>query len=82
MHAHSLGFPTVPTIDQLPALLRDYVAAHQVARQVGISRAYSSMAYLAAFIGANLADWQDHAQATTRLARPPPRGWVTVRSPS
>jgi hypothetical protein len=90
VHVHALGFPTVPTIDQLPALLRDYVAAHHVTRQVGIRRAYSSMAYLAAFIGANLASWQDYAQATLWYRKAPSQatragdreatGWIAARS--
>ncbi|MGH8922152.1 MAG: hypothetical protein ACRD0H_28080, partial [Actinomycetes bacterium] len=63
VHAHALDFPTVPTVDQLPTLLRDYVAGHRVSAQVGLRRTYSSMAYLAAFIGANLASWQEYAQA-------------------
>jgi len=90
VHAHVLDFPTVPTIDQLPALLRDYVTAHHVTRQASTRRAYSSMAYLAAFIGANLTDWQDYAQATlwyrkalSHAARAEDReaaGWIAARS--
>ncbi len=90
VHVHALGFPTVPTIDQLPALLRDYVAAHHVTRQVGISRVHSSMAYLAAFIGANLASWQNYAQATlwyrkalshaSRVGDREATGWIAARS--
>ncbi|HEY6425343.1 MAG TPA: hypothetical protein VIY28_19295 [Pseudonocardiaceae bacterium] len=90
VHAHALGFPTVPTIDQLPALLRDYVAAHHVTRRLGIRRGHSSMAYLAAFIGANLASWQDYDQsalwygeALSHAARVGDReaaGWIVARS--
>jgi hypothetical protein len=66
------------------------VAAHHVARQVGIRGTYSSMAYLAAFIGANLASWQDYAQATlwyrkalshaTRVGDREATGWIAARS--
>lgn len=90
VHAHALGFPIVPTIDQLPALLRDYVAAHHLTRQVGIRGTYSSMAYLAAFIGANLASWHDYAQATlwyrkalshaARVSDREATGWIAARS--
>ena len=33
VHARALDFPTVPTVDQLPALVRDYVAAQHAARR-------------------------------------------------
>jgi hypothetical protein len=36
--ARALDFPTVLTIDQLPALLGDYVAADHVTTQVGTQR--------------------------------------------
>ncbi|MGH3931721.1 MAG: hypothetical protein ACRDTF_17310 [Pseudonocardiaceae bacterium] len=90
VHAHALDFPTVPTVDQLPALLRDYVAAHHSTARAGLRRAYSSMAYLAAFIGANLASWQEYAQAmlwyrkalshATRVGDRAATGWIAARS--
>lgn len=94
VHARGLDFPTVPTIDQLPALLRDYVAADHVTAQVGADghgrRVYSSMAYLAAFIAANLTDWQDYdtamrwyGEALDHAGRADDReaaGWVAARS--
>jgi len=92
VHAHALGFPTVPTIDQLPALLRDYVAAHDLTKQVGVRGTYSSMAYLAAFVGANLSSWQDYAQAmlwyrkalnhASRVGDREATGWIAARSAS
>lgn len=92
VHAHALDFPTVPTIDQLPALLRDYVAARHVRPQTDIQRrrAQSAMAYLAAFIAANLSDWQDYDTAlrwygeslehAERAGNREAAGWVAARS--
>ncbi len=87
-----LDFPTVPTIDQLPALLRDYVAADHVTTQVGTQRrrVHSSLAYLAAFIAANLSSWQEYdkarlwnIEALDRAGRAGDReatGWIAARS--
>ncbi|MGH8571401.1 MAG: hypothetical protein ACREX8_02345 [Gammaproteobacteria bacterium] len=92
VHARGLGFPTVPTIDQLPALLRDYVAARHVRPQVGTDdrRVHSAMAYLAAFIAANLASWQDYDKAVLwygealdhadRAGDREAAGWIAARS--
>ena len=92
VHARALDFPTVPTIDQLPALVRDYVAAQHAATRGGIHhrRIYSSMAYLAAFVAAYLSSWQDYdtamlwyGEALDHAGRAGDReaaGWVAARS--
>lgn len=66
VHTHAMAFPTTPAVDGLPALLRDYTAARHVAsgaRTEQHSTVYGSMAYLAAFLAANLADQQDYDSA-------------------
>ncbi|MGH3980123.1 MAG: hypothetical protein ACRDRZ_14160, partial [Pseudonocardiaceae bacterium] len=92
VHARALDFPTVPTIDQVPVLLRDYVTARHVSTQVGVGhrRVYSSMAYLAAFIAANLTSWQDYDKAMLwygealghagRAGDREAAGWIAARS--
>lgn len=92
VHARGLDFPIVPTVDQLPALLRDYVAARHVTTHVGAHRrrTQSSMAYLAAFVAANLSSWQDYdsallwyGEALGHAGRAGDReaaGWVAARS--
>ena len=82
----------MPTIDQLPALLRDYVAAEHVMTQVGTQRrgVHSSMAYLAGLIAANLSSWQEYdkamlwyREALDRAGRAGDRaatGWIAARS--
>ncbi|MGI9062379.1 MAG: hypothetical protein ACR2FQ_00955 [Pseudonocardiaceae bacterium] len=92
VHARGLDFPTVLTLDQLSALVRDYVAARDAARRAGIDhrRVYSSMAYLAAFIAANLSSWQEYGKAVLwygealdHAGRADDReaaGWIAARS--
>lgn len=60
VHARALDFPTVPTVDQLPALLRDYGEASHIAEDTlrhHHGRVYGCLSYLAAFVAANLSTW-------------------------
>lgn len=66
VHAHAMAFPTTPAVDALPTLLRDYIDARHVARESRVDQhpiAYGSLAYLAAFLAAQLADQQDYDSA-------------------
>lgn len=65
-HDRALRFPTMPAVDQLPMLTRDYTAARRIASEVtGALQfpVYTSMGYLAAFVAANLADQHDYDKA-------------------
>lgn len=67
VHARAREFPTVPTADQLPALLRDYADACFMSEDIighYHPRVYGSMAYLAAFVAANLSTWGSYDQAS------------------
>lgn len=59
VHVRAMTFPTTPAADSLPALTRDYVDAAHVARETPghlHPRTYGCLAYLAAFLAAQLAD--------------------------
>lgn len=63
VHTRGLEFPTVPTVDQLPLLVRNYADARQVAGTT-VSRphyrVHGALAYLAALIAANLSTWGNY----------------------
>lgn len=66
VHARALEFPTTPTIDQLPRLLRDYAGFRRLSGEVDYHhrfRVEHGLSQLCAFAGANLADWQDYEAA-------------------
>ncbi len=66
VHARALEFPTTPTVDQLPRLLRDYAGFRRLAGEVGDHlrfRVEHGLSQLCAFAGGNMADWQDYDAA-------------------
>ncbi len=68
VHTRAGEFPTTPTVDQLPRLLRDYAGWRHLAGEVGDHhrfRVEHSLALLCGFAGGNLATWQDVDAANT-----------------
>ena len=66
VHLRALEFPTTPTVDQLPRLVRDYTGFRRLAGEVRDRhrfRVEHALAQLCAFAAANLADWQDYDSA-------------------
>lgn len=66
VHLRALDFPTVPSIDQLPRLVRDYAGFRRVSYEAPAQlrfRIESALGQLCAFAGGNLADWQDYDAA-------------------
>ena len=63
VHVRALEFPTTPTVDQLPRLLRDYAGFRRLVGEVSDRhrfRVEHALAQLCAFAAANLATWQDY----------------------
>lgn len=66
VHARALEFPTAPTVDQLPRLLRDYAGFRRLSGEVSDHhrfRVEHGLSQLCAFAGANMATWQDYDAA-------------------
>lgn len=63
VHRHAMAFPTTPAADAMPALVRDFTMARRVVTEAPAhlhGRVYGSVAYLRAFLAAQLADQQDY----------------------
>ncbi len=66
VHRRALDFPTTPTIDQVPRLLRDYGGFRRLAGEAGVHlrfRVEGALGQLCAFVGANLSTWQEYDDA-------------------
>lgn len=65
-YRHARAFTTTAAVIALPAQLRDYADARQVAREARVDQhpiVYGPLAYLAAFLAANLAGQRDYDRA-------------------
>jgi hypothetical protein len=64
VYIHAMEFPTTPTVEQLPRLLRDYAGFLRLSDETRHRfRIEHGLTQLCAFIGANLATWHDYGAA-------------------